>query len=179
MTRTTRRFNWRVLLKGITRFAVGFASKALQTYWKVFKPQTFGVKALILHPSDPERCLLVRHSYSDQQRWGLPGGGYRPRKESAEKAIRRECMEELRLEFAPSADVLEELVTELEGKRDHLTIFRVTALSAQPRPNREIEEARWTALDFADLPPERAISRWANLAISAHRESGTHQTPDN
>jgi 8-oxo-dGTP pyrophosphatase MutT (NUDIX family) len=122
---------------------------------------------------------MVRHTYSDQQRWGLPGGGYRPRKESAEKAIRRECMEELRLELAPAVDVLEELVTELEGKRDHLTIFRVTALSAQPRPNREIEEARWTVLDFSDLPSGRLVSRWASLAISAHRETGTSETQYN
>jgi 8-oxo-dGTP diphosphatase len=159
-------------LKGIPRFVVRVASKGLQTYWKVFKPQTFGVKALILHPSDPDCCLMVRHSYSDQQRWGLPGGGYRPQKESAEKAIRRECMEELGLELASAVDVLEELVTELEGKRDHLTIFRVSALSAQPRPNHEIEEARWTALDFSGLPSGRLISRWANLAISAHQETG-------
>lgn len=157
-------------MKGIPRFAVYVFSKALQTYWKVFKPQTFGVKALILHPSDPERCLMVRHSYSDQQRWGLPGGGYRPRKESAEKAIRRECLEELSLELSPAVEVLQELVTELEGKRDHLTIFRATALSAQPRPNREIEEARWTKLDLSELPDGRLVSRWANLAISSHRD---------
>lgn len=166
-------------MKGISRFVVQCASKGLQTYWKVVKPRTFGVKALILHPSDPERCLMVRHSYSDQQRWGLPGGGYRPRKESAEKAIRRECMEELGLELGPAVDVLEELVTELEGKRDHLTIFKVSALSALPRPNREIAEARWADLDFSDLPPGALISRWANLAVSSHREIGTGGTQDN
>jgi 8-oxo-dGTP diphosphatase len=159
-------------LKGIPRFAVSLFSRGLQTYWKVFKPQTFGVKALILHPSDPERCLMVRHSYSDQQRWGLPGGGYRPQKESAERAIRRECLEELGLELAPALNVLQDLVTELEGKRDHLTILRATALSEQPRPNREIAEVRWTTLDFSGLPSGRLISRWANLAISSHRETG-------
>jgi 8-oxo-dGTP diphosphatase len=157
---------------GLPRSAVYVVDKALKRYWKVFKPNTFGVKALILHPSDPEACLMVRHSYSDQERWGLPGGGYRPRKESAEKAIRRECMEELGLGFSATVDVLEELVTELEGKRDHLTIFRATALSAQIRPNREILEARWTALDYSGLPDGRLVSRWANLAISAHREAG-------
>jgi hypothetical protein len=82
-------------------------------------------------------------------------------------------MEELGLELASAVDVLEELVTELEGKRDHLIIFRVTALSAQPRPNREIDEARWTKLDFSDLPSGALISRWANLAASAHRENST------
>jgi 8-oxo-dGTP diphosphatase len=157
-------------LEGIPRLALYLFSKALKIYWKVVKPRTFGVKALILHPSDPEQCLMVRHSYGDQQRWGLPGGGYRPRKESAENAVRRECMEELRLELAPPVDVLEELVTELEGKRDHLTIFRATALTAQPWPNREIAEVRWTSLDYSGLPPGRRVSRWAHLAITAYRD---------
>lgn len=158
-------------MKGIPRFAVYIISKTLQTYWKVLKPSTFGVKALILHPSDPGLCVMIRHSYSDQERWGLPGGGYRPRKESAENAIRRECMEELGLEFAPAVNVLEELVTKLEGKQDHLTIFRATALSDQLRPNREVAEARWTPLDYSGLPSGRLVSRWADLAISAHGEA--------
>ena len=158
-------------MKGIPRFAVHIVSKTLQTYWKVFKPRTFGVKALILHPSDPGLCVAIRHSYTDQERWGLPGGGYRPRRESAENAIRRECMEELGIEFAPAVDVLEELVTELEGKRDHLTIFRGTALSAGLRPNREVAEARWTPFDYSGLPDGRLVSRWANIAIAAHRDT--------
>lgn len=159
-------------MHGIPRSAVYVVDKALKKYWKVFKPNTFGVKALILHPSDPGLCVMIRHSYGDQERWGLPGGGYRPRRESAEGAIRRECMEELGLEFSPAVDVLEELVTELEGKRDHLTIFKATALSAQLRPNREVSEARWTPLDFSGLPSGRLVSRWADLAISALREAG-------
>jgi 8-oxo-dGTP diphosphatase len=153
------------------RVAIRIASKALQAYWKVFKPSSYGVKALILHPSDPDLCVMIRHSYTDQERWGLPGGGYRPRRESAESAIRRECMEELGIEFGPVVDVLEELVTELEGKRDHLTIFRGTALSADLRPNREIAEARWTPLDYSGLPSGRLVSRWANIAVSVHRET--------
>ncbi|WP_433797451.1 NUDIX domain-containing protein [Actinoplanes sp. CA-252034] len=114
---------------------------------------------------------MIRHSYTDQQRWGLPGGGYRPRRESAEKAVRRECMEELGVTFGPVVDVLDELVTELEGKRDHLIIFRGTALSADIRPNREVAEARWTAFDYSGLPDGRLVSRWANIAISAHRKA--------
>ncbi|MBO3736710.1 NUDIX hydrolase [Actinoplanes flavus] len=161
----------RWLLKGIPRFAVHVISKALQTYWKVCKPRTFGVKALILHPADPGLCVMIRHSYTDQERWGLPGGGYRPRRESAEDAVRRECMEELGVEFAAAVDVLKEVATELEGKRDHLTIFRGTALSAELRTNEEVAEARWTPSDYSGIPSGRLLSRWANIAISAHREA--------
>jgi 8-oxo-dGTP diphosphatase len=156
-------------LRGIPRFAVALFSKALQTYWRVVRPKTFGVKALILHPSEPGLCVMIRHSYTDQQRWGLPGGGYHPRRESAESAVRRECREELGIEFIGAVEVLDEHLTELEGKRDSLIIFRGVALSAKLKPNREIAEARWTPLDYSGLPDGRLISRWAEKAIAAHR----------
>jgi 8-oxo-dGTP diphosphatase len=158
-------------LKSIPRFAVPIVSKALRTYWKVFKPRTYGVKALILHPSDPGTCVMIRHSYADRERWGLPGGGYRPRRESAESAVRRECMEELGVQFTGAVEVIGKLTTKLEGKRDHLTIFRGTALSADLQPNREVAEARWTPLDYSGLPDGRLISRWAKTAIATHREA--------
>lgn len=155
----------------VARFVGPIRSKLLQTYWKVVKPRTFGVKALILHPSDPDVCLMIRHSYADQERWGLPGGAYRPRKESAQDAIRRECQEELGLTFTGGVEVLDQLTTSLEGKRDHLTIFRGTASSTEFQPNQEIAEARWTPIDYSRLPGERLVSRWADKAISAHRVS--------
>lgn len=154
------------------RLTVPVISTVLQTYWKVFKPRTFGVKALILHPSDPKLCVMVRHSYTDQERWGLPGGGYRPRKESADSAVRRECREELGIAFAGAVDVLAEIPTELEGKRDQLTILRGTASSSALHPNREIAEACWMPLDLSGLPGGSLISRWLTAAIAAHREAG-------
>jgi 8-oxo-dGTP diphosphatase len=157
-------------LRGIRRLVDRIINNVLKIYWKVFRPRTFGVKALILHPSVPGLCVMVRHSYVDQERWALPGGGYRPRKESAGEAIRRECMEELGVKLS-SAVVLKELVTEGEGKRDHLTIFSGTALSAELRPNREIAEVRWTPYDYSGLPDGRLVSQWANIAIAVHRET--------
>ncbi|WP_199516025.1 NUDIX hydrolase [Nucisporomicrobium flavum] len=157
----------------IHRVAVSAIDKALKFYWRLFKPRTYGVKALILHPRDPELFVLIRQSYGDQNRWGLPGGGYRPHKESAEDAVRRECMEELGLAFGPAADVLEELVTTAEGKRDHLTIFRVTAQSDQLRLNGEVAEAVWTPLDYSRIPRGMPVSRFADLAVSAHRRTDT------
>jgi 8-oxo-dGTP pyrophosphatase MutT (NUDIX family) len=156
-------------VKGIPRFAVYIVDKTLKGYWKVFQPKTYGVTALILHPTDPGLCVMIRQSYGDRQRWGLPGGGYRPRRELAEAAVRRECMEELGLELQPAVDVLKELVTTGEGKRDHLTIFRATALSAHLRPNREVAEACWTPFDYSGLPDGRRVSRFADMAISVHR----------
>jgi 8-oxo-dGTP diphosphatase len=158
-------------LRGIQRLVDRIINKVLKIYWKVFRPRTFGVKALILHPSVPGLCVMIRHSYADQERWALPGGGYRQKKESAEDAIRRECMEELGIKLSSAVVVLKELVTEREGKRDHLTIFSGTALSAELRPNREIAEVRWTPLDYSGLPNGCLVSQWANIAIAAHRDT--------
>jgi hypothetical protein len=82
-------------------------------------------------------------------------------------------MEELGVVFSGTLDVLDELTTELEGKRDHLTIFRGTASSARLLPNLEVAEARWTPLDYSGLPGGGLISRWAMSAIAAHRQAGS------
>jgi hypothetical protein len=77
-------------------------------------------------------------------------------------------LEELGLKLQPAVDVLKELVTTGEGKRDHLTIFRATATSPHLRPNREVAEARWTPFDYSGLPDGRTVSRFAEMAISLH-----------
>ncbi|QSB06098.1 TauD/TfdA family dioxygenase [Natronoglycomyces albus] len=56
----------------------------IRPWWKIRKPATFGVKALLLHPEGSGRFLVVRHSSSDPSRWGLPDGGYRPAGETPE-----------------------------------------------------------------------------------------------
>ena len=83
------------------------AGKCLRTWWKIRKPTTFGVKVLLIHPDDPAQCLIVRHSYSDSAWWGMPGGGYRPGRETPEHAGVREVSEELALTVAEAPTVLE------------------------------------------------------------------------
>ncbi|MEV6411597.1 NUDIX domain-containing protein [Kribbella sp. NPDC051718] len=138
--------------------------RARRLWWRLRKPTTYGVKALLKHPDDPAKCLVVRHSYVDQQWWALPGGGYDPRKETAEAAAVREVSEELSLE-AKHATVLKTLTTELEGKVDHLAIVTATATSADFRLNAELAEARWVSIDLGELPADALISRWLRLAV--------------
>jgi hypothetical protein len=85
-------------------------------------------------------------------------------------------MEELGITLGPPIDVLDQLVTDLEGKKDHLIIFRAAALSADIRPNREVAEARWTPVDLSGLPDGKLVSRWARIAIAAHL--GTNSAGD-
>jgi 8-oxo-dGTP diphosphatase len=135
-------------------------------WWRLRKPTTHGVKALLKHPEDPQKCLVVRHSYVDRSYWGLPGGGYNPKRESAEEAAIREVEEELGLTIAETPTVLRTLTTELEGKVDNLTIVVATPSSEQFRLNAELTEARWVSVDLVDLPADAPISRWLRLALS-------------
>ncbi|MEU4470141.1 NUDIX domain-containing protein [Micromonospora sp. NPDC023888] len=139
-----------------------------KAYWRIVKPTTHGVQALIIHPVDSDRVLLVRHSYGDKFRWRLPGGGYKPARETPEQAARRECVEELGVELAPLALVLEEHRTTSGGRSGYLTIVRLHALSDEVSPNGEIAEARWTAVDLTDLPGDPVVSTWVHSALTAH-----------
>lgn len=142
----------------------------LRAYWKAARPNTFGVKVLLVHPQDRHRILAVRHSYGDTGRWGLPGGGYRPRRESVEAAAAREVGEELHLELAePGVCPLHTEVTTAEGKRDTVTILTATPTSPGYRLATELAEARWVDPGLSSLPPEAPRSRWLHLALAARR----------
>lgn len=132
-------------------------------WWRVRKPNTFGVKILLRDSSG--RFLVVRHSYSDPKRWGLPGGGYRPDRETPAEAAAREVAEELGLTLAPDKLAeLKTLTTTLEAKRDTLTILAGTAPSAALTLSPELAEARWVN-DLDDLG-EAPVSRWLITALA-------------
>lgn len=139
----------------------------LRTWWRIRKPSTFGVKVLLLHPDDPARCLIVRHSYSDRRRWGLPGGAYKPGRENAKQAGTREVREELGLAIRDTPTVLETVTTRLEGKHDTLTILRATARSEAFALSPEIAEARWVGAAVSAMPRGEPVSCWLTLALSA------------
>jgi 8-oxo-dGTP diphosphatase len=146
-------------------------------YWRIAKPTTYGVKALVIHPNDSTRVLLVRHSYGNQSLWSLPGGGYKPTRETPEQAARRECIEELGLESDSSATVLEEHLTASRGKQGHLKIIRLSASSEETSPNGEIAEARWTTVDLTGLPDNASVSKWVYSALEAHANASLGGKP--
>ena len=89
----------------------------LRVYWRVFKPITLGVRAIVVNEAN--EILLVKHTYEDY--WFLPGGGVK-KSETFEKAIRRELIEEAGYE----ADIIELFGvynSVLQGKRDNIVVF--------------------------------------------------------
>ncbi|WP_144128038.1 NUDIX domain-containing protein [Catellatospora sichuanensis] len=155
----------------ISPFAFRLLHRIRNVYWRIAKPTTYGVKALIIHSADADRVLLVRHSYGDRSLWRLPGGGYKPARETPEQAARRECIEELGVELDPFALVLEKHLTTSGGRQGHLQIVRLHAVSGEVSPNGKISEARWSAVDLTDLPGDQAVSKWVHSALKAHAQA--------
>lgn len=117
------------------------AGRAMRLYWKVRRPRTFGVRALLTDPAG--RIALVRHQYVAG--WYLPGGGV-DKRESAEAAIRRELREEIGVTQAAITGLLGVYHNRVEAKDDHVIVFQArlddpaVLRAADPR---EIAEAGW------------------------------------
>ena len=146
-------------------------------WWRLRRPRTFGVKVLLLHPEQPERFLAVRHSYVDQDRWALPGGRYRPARETPAQAARREVHEELGLGIAGELAELRTLEARTEGKRDTLTLLSGRADGVEVRTSLELREARWLRTDLADVPAGDPVSRWLRRARAGGTGGADEGTP--
>ena len=121
--------------------------KVARTIWRVTKPRTIGVRAVLLDRDD--HIALVRHTYLDY--WYLPGGGVK-KGESTEQALFREIEEEV----AVTGQIIERILgvyhSRNEGKDDHIVVYAARAQCergfALRRADRlEIAEAQWFAID--------------------------------
>jgi ADP-ribose pyrophosphatase YjhB (NUDIX family) len=147
------------------RLLLRAGSPFLRLWWRIRKPTTYGVKALLRVPDG--RFLVVRHSYADTRRWSLPGGGYNPAHETPAQAASREVHEELAID-APAAGFtpIATTVTTLEGKHDTLTILTASVAGTAFQLSAELAEARWIT-DVSDLG-DAPTSRWLHRALGHH-----------
>lgn len=134
--------------------------RAARLWWRVRRPRTLGVRAIVLDPAD--RIVLVRHTYV--ARWHLPGGGVKSG-ERVEAAAVREVREETGLDV-PVEALAGVFHNRAEYKDDHVVLFvtrcaRPEALRASE--GMEIAETGWFALDaLPELSPAtaRRIAAW-------------------
>ena len=112
--------------------------------WKVTRPRTIGVRALLLGPDG--RVALVRHTYIDG--WYLPGGGVK-KGEGITQALHRELAEEVAVTGATVERVLGVYHNRGEGKDDHVIVYVVRATDAALRgaDALEVAEVDWFAAD--------------------------------
>jgi 8-oxo-dGTP pyrophosphatase MutT (NUDIX family) len=128
-------------------------------YWRFARGMTLGVRAVVLDGDD--RVFLVKHSYVSG--WHLPGGGVEVG-ETLRDALRRELMEEGRIELRDEPVLHGIFLNSQVSRRDHVVIYLVRHFSQDrmPEPNREIIACGFYAASA--LPEE--TTRGTRLRIS-------------
>ena len=150
--------------------ALRAANKLRGVYWRMTNPERYGVKGLVCHPEDDEMIVLIRNSYGDTDTYTLPGGGYNPKRRTAEQAVRDEVFEEVGLKLGRGVVLLTEIESQLEGKTDNISILAGTAQTDQFQTSSEVAEALWVPTDFSSLDTDSPISRFARAAVTAYHE---------
>ena len=104
-------------------------------YWRIARGMTLGVRGVVLDADD--RVFLVRHSYVSG--WHLPGGGVEVG-ESFLEALRRELIEEGRIELVGEPALHGLFFNSHVSRRDHVAVYVVRQFRQDrlPEANREI-----------------------------------------
>jgi ADP-ribose pyrophosphatase YjhB (NUDIX family) len=106
-------------------------------YWRFARGMTLGVRGVVLDADG--KVFLVRHSYVSG--WHLPGGGVEVG-ESFHEALRRELMEEGRVELVGEPVLHGLFFNSHVSRRDHVAVYVIRQFRQDrlPEPNREIVE---------------------------------------
>ena len=124
-------------------------------YWRIARGMTLGVRGVVLDGDN--KVFLVKHSYVSG--WHLPGGGVEVG-ESFLEALRRELMEEGRIELTDEPPLHGLFFNGHVSRRDHVAVYVVRQFKQDrlPAPNREIAECGFfavTALPEGTTPGTR------------------------
>ena len=104
-------------------------------YWWFVRGMTLGVRAVVLDENN--RVFLVKHSYVSG--WYLPGGGVEAG-ESFLDALKRELIEEGRIEVSAEPTLHGLFFNSHVSRRDHVAVYVVREFRQDrlPEPNHEI-----------------------------------------
>ena len=136
-------------LQGLRRRLEPTLRQIFHLYWRFARGMTLGVRALVLDADN--RVFLVKHSYVEG--WHLPGGGVEVG-ETVRDALRRELMEEGRIEIVGEPALHGLFHNSHASRRDHVAVYLVRHFRQDrpPEPNREIIASGFFAADA--LPAE-------------------------
>jgi 8-oxo-dGTP pyrophosphatase MutT (NUDIX family) len=128
-------------------------------YWRFARGMTLGVRAVVLDGDN--RVFLVKHSYVSG--WHLPGGGVEVGESFAE-ALRRELVEEGRIELTDEPVLHGLFLNSHVSRRDHVAVYLVRRFRQDrlPEPNREIIACGF--FDVAALPAQTTTGTRLRIA---------------
>ena len=121
-------------------------------YWKFFKIETFGIRAVVL---DGDKILLVKHRYGDY--WVMPGGGIK-KGDDPEKTVIKELHEETGIIVKNVAFKLGYYKNTTGGKNDNVHCYVVSDWEFDNQYKKrvvdliEIGSMKWFGIK--DLPAE-------------------------
>ena len=130
--------------KDLRRRFEPFLRRIFHLYWWIARGMTLGVRAVVLDGSN--KVFLVMHSYVSG--WHLPGGGVETG-ESFGGALRRELLEEGRIELTGEPALHGLFFNSHVSRRDHVAVYVVRQFRQDrlPEPNHEIIACGFFAVD--------------------------------
>jgi ADP-ribose pyrophosphatase YjhB (NUDIX family) len=122
--------------------------RVFHLYWRFARGMTLGVRGVVL--DEAGRVFLIRHTYVSG--WHLPGGGVEVG-ECFVEALRRELIEEGRIEFVGEPVLHGLFLNSHVSTRDHVAVYVVRRYRQDrpPAPNREIAETGFFPPDALPL----------------------------
>ncbi len=132
-------------------------------YWRLARGLTLGVRGVVLDGQG--KVFLVHHTYVSG--WQLPGGGVEVG-ETVRDALRRELMEEGRIEVLAEPVLHGLFFNQHVSPRDHVAIYVVREFRQDrlPEPNREISACGFFAVDA--LPSDTTEGTRRRIAEVVH-----------
>jgi 8-oxo-dGTP pyrophosphatase MutT (NUDIX family) len=133
-------------------------------YWRFARGMTLGVRAVVLDRDN--RVFLVKHSYVSG--WHLPGGGVEVG-ETFGDALRRELVEEGRIEVLGEPALHGLFLNSHVSRRDHVAVYLIRNFSQDRPPEASHEIIACGFFDANALPAE--TTKGTRLRIAEVLES--------